>query len=70
VIIIGSFDGKGTLNVIKDSVELEGDIRYMTVETKETIEKEVKRIVRGIEEFGVTCELTYTPDYPPLLHYF
>jgi amidohydrolase len=67
VITIGSFDGKGTFNVIKDSVELEGDIRYMTVETKETIEKEVKRIVRGIEEeFGVTCELTYAPDYPPL----
>ena len=67
VITIGSFDGKGTFNVIKDSVELEGDIRYMTAETKETIEKEVKRIVRGIEEqFGVACELTYTPDYPPL----
>lgn len=67
VITIGSFDGKGTFNVIKDSVELEGDIRYMTDESKETIEKEIKRIVRGIEEeFGVKCELTYTPDYPPL----
>ena len=67
VITIGSFDGKGTFNVIKDSVELEGDIRYMTVETKEMIEREVRRIVKGLEEeFGVTCELTYTPDYPPL----
>ena len=67
VITIGSFDGKGTFNVIKDSVELEGDIRYMAVETKETIEKELKRLVKGLEqEFDVTCELTYTPDYPPL----
>ena len=67
VITIGSFDGKGTFNVIKDSVELEGDIRYMAMETKEKIEKEVKRLVKGLEEeFGVTCELTYTPDYPPL----
>ncbi len=67
VITIGSFDGKGTFNVIKDSVELEGDIRYMTMETKETIAKEIERIAKGIEEeFGVTCELTYTPDYPPL----
>ncbi|WP_419959279.1 amidohydrolase [Psychrobacillus sp. BM2] len=67
VITIGSFDGAGTFNVIKDSVELEGDIRYMTVETKETIEREVKRLVKGLEEeFDVTCELTYTPDYPPL----
>lgn len=67
VITIGSFDGKGTFNVIKDSVELEGDIRYMTVETKGIIEEEVRRIVKGIEaEFGVQCELTYTSDYPPL----
>lgn len=67
VITIGSFDGKGTFNVIKDHVELEGDIRYMTVETKEIIEKEVRRIIRGIEaEFGVQCELAYTSDYPPL----
>lgn len=67
VITIGSFDGKGSFNVIKDSVELEGDIRYMSAETKETIEKELKRLARGIEEeFGVKCELTYTPDYPPL----
>ncbi len=67
VITIGSFDGAGTFNVIKDSVELEGDIRYMTVETKATIEREVRRLVKGLEEeFDVTCELTYTPDYPPL----
>ena len=67
VITIGSFDGKGTFNVIKDAVELEGDVRYMTVETQKLIEKEVHRIVKGIEvEFGVSCELTYTADYPPL----
>lgn len=67
VITIGSFDGKGTFNVIKDSVTLEGDIRYLTDSTKEKIEFELKRLVRGIEEeFGVKCELTYTPDYPPL----
>ena len=46
VITIGSFDGKGTFNVIKDSVELEGDVRYMTVETQELIEREITRIVK------------------------
>jgi amidohydrolase len=67
VITIGSFDGKGSFNVIKDSVELEGDVRYMTVETQQLIDKEVHRIVKGIEaEFDVVCELTYTADYPPL----
>jgi amidohydrolase len=67
VVTIGSFDGKGTFNVIKDSVEIEGDVRAMTEETRETIEREIRQIAKGIEvEFNVTCELTYTPDYPPL----
>jgi amidohydrolase len=67
VITIGSFDGKGSFNVIKDSVELEGDVRYMTDENAELIDKEIHRIVSGIEaEFGVTCVLDYVPDYPPL----
>ncbi|SEQ43900.1 amidohydrolase [Virgibacillus subterraneus] len=67
VVTIGSFDGKGSFNVIKDSIELEGDIRYSNDETQAVIDKEFHRIVGGVEElFGVTCELTYTPDYPPL----
>lgn len=67
VVTIGSFDGKGSFNVIKDSVTLEGDVRYMNSDTQEKIDKEVHRIARGIEtEFGVKCELTYTSDYPPL----
>ena len=39
VVTIGSFDGKGTFNVIKDSVELEGDVRYMNEETQKIIER-------------------------------
>ena len=35
---------------LKISVELEGDIRYMTVETQQLIEKEVHRIIKGIED--------------------
>lgn len=67
VVTIGSFDGKGTFNVIKDSVELEGDIRYMSSESQKIIEEEFKRIVKGIEaEFGVECILEYKSDYPPL----
>lgn len=67
VVTIGSFDGKGTFNVIKDSVIIEGDVRGMTEETRQKIEEEIHRIAKGIEvEFGVTCELSYVPDYPPL----
>ncbi|ASK61514.1 amidohydrolase [Virgibacillus phasianinus] len=67
VVTIGSFDGKGTFNVIKDRIELEGDVRYMNDQTQQVIDKEIHRLVAGIEaEFGVECELTYTADYPPL----
>ncbi|MGY0693425.1 amidohydrolase [Virgibacillus sp. FSP13] len=67
VVTVGSFDGKGTFNVIKDSVELEGDIRYADEEIQKVIADEFQRIVRGVEEeFGVKCDLTYTADYPPL----
>ncbi|WP_026905733.1 amidohydrolase [Paucisalibacillus globulus] len=67
VVTIGSFDGKGSFNVIKDSIEIEGDIRYSDKQTQAIIDQEFHRVVKGIEElFGVTCELTYTPDYPPL----
>lgn len=67
VVTIGSFDGKGSFNVIKDSIEIEGDIRYSDDEVQKVIDDEFHRIVKGVEElFGVTCELTYTPDYPPL----
>ncbi|EAD8960332.1 amidohydrolase [Listeria monocytogenes] len=67
VITMGSFDGKGSFNVIKDAVELEGDVRYMNTENRDKMDAEIHRIVAGIEAmFGVTVELTYTNDYPPL----
>ncbi|EAG6891857.1 amidohydrolase [Listeria monocytogenes] len=67
VITIGSFDGKGSFNIIKDAVELEGDVRYMNTENRDKMDAEIHRIVAGMEAmFGVTVELTYTNDYPPL----
>lgn len=67
VVTIGSFDGKGQFNVIKDSIEIEGDVRGLTDDTKATIEREIKRLSKGLEEmYGVTCELDYNDDYPAL----
>jgi amidohydrolase len=67
VVTIGSFDGKGSFNVIKDSVQLEGDVRYMTPEVQELIGREMHRIVDGLEvQFGVKCRFSYTADYPPV----
>src|SRR5699024_919354 len=70
VVTVGSFDGKGSFNIIKDRIEIEGDVRYMNDQTASRISEEVHRIVRGLEKtFNVTCNLTYTPDYPPLYNH-
>ncbi|MBC6166306.1 amidohydrolase, partial [Listeria booriae] len=68
-ITIGSFDGKGSFNVIKDAVELEGDVRAMTEETRVLIEKEFRRILDGLAKmFGITYDLDYKNDYPVLMN--
>lgn len=66
-ITIGNFDGKGSFNVIKDSVTLEGDIRTMSEETRDMVEKQIRTLVKGLElTFGVKTKLEYKNDYPVL----
>lgn len=48
VVTIGSFAGEGSFNVIKDSVELIGDIRAMSNETRAKIGEELRTISEGI----------------------
>ena len=69
VVTIGSFDGKGQFNIIKDSVTLEGDVRCMSEESRVLIEKEVWNICQGLEKmYGCTIELDYKNDYPVLVN--
>lgn len=69
VVTIGSFDAKGQFNVIKDSVELEGDVRCMSDATRDLIEKEVARICRGMAEtYHCIIDLDYKNDYPVLIN--
>ncbi|MGX7030343.1 M20 family metallopeptidase [Vagococcus zengguangii] len=64
-VTIGSFDGKGSANVIKESVSLEGDIRLMNEDNRPIVEKQFKQILEGIAQtFGVSYELDYGNDYP------
>ncbi|MEK4860642.1 amidohydrolase [Staphylococcus sp. FSL W8-0774] len=67
VVTIGSFDGKGQFNVIKDTIEIEGDVRALTDDTKDTIQKELTHLVEGLEaSFGVKCDFEFNKDYPAL----
>ncbi len=66
-VTIGNFDGKGTFNVIKDAVTIEGGVRTMSPESRYIIETEVRAFTEGLEKsFGVTCSLDYNNDYPVL----
>ncbi|MHC5229421.1 M20 family metallopeptidase [Enterococcus sp. LJL99] len=68
-VTIGSFDGKGSANVLKDSVILEGDVRVMNEAARDIIETEFKRILAGIcSAYGATYELNYENDYPVLVN--
>lgn len=69
VVTIGSFDGKGQFNIIKDSVTLEGDVRCMSEHTRNLIENEVKSICEGFEKtFNCKIDLDYKNDYPVLMN--
>lgn len=69
VVTIGSFDGKGQFNIIKDSVTLEGDVRCMSNHARELIEKEVRAICEGLEKaYSCKIELDYKNDYPVLMN--
>ncbi|MGI6579023.1 MAG: amidohydrolase [Saccharofermentanales bacterium] len=69
VITIGSFDGKGQFNIIKDSVELIGDVRCMSDQTKQLFESEIRNICRGFEiAYSCKIDLDYKNDYPVLVN--
>ncbi|KPG70081.1 amidohydrolase [Enterococcus sp. RIT-PI-f] len=64
-VTIGSFDGKGSANVINETVELAGDVRMMDEALRPIIEQEFRRLLAGIcEAFGITYVLDYQNDYP------
>lgn len=69
VITIGSFDGKGQFNIIKDSVTLEGDVRCMSNSAREMIEREVRAMCKGLETmYSCKIDLDYKNDYPVLIN--
>ncbi len=67
VLTVGSLDGKGQFNIIKDSVTLEGDVRMFSQENSELVEREMRAICDGIETmYHVKIDLAYSNDCPAL----
>ncbi|MDF7639689.1 amidohydrolase [Lactobacillus sp. ESL0791] len=66
-ITVGSFDGLGTSNAIKEAVTLKGDIRIMDEDTRTVIHDQLERLIKGTEAmFGVKAEYEIVKDVPVL----
>ncbi|WP_211221951.1 amidohydrolase [Lacticigenium naphthae] len=70
VVTIGSFDGKGQFNIIKDSITLEGDVRTLSLKTSAQVEKHLTHLAKGLEEsFLLETSFSYENDYPVLYNH-
>ncbi|WP_125761660.1 amidohydrolase [Companilactobacillus hulinensis] len=68
-VTIGSFDGVGSFNAIKESVTLKGDVRVMKEATRQKVRQQIETIAHGIESmFGVKAEIDYDDNYPVLVN--
>lgn len=66
-VTIGSLDGVGSFNAIKDSVTLKGDVRIMKESTRIAVKEQLKQIADGIATmFTVQVSLDYDDNYPVL----
>ncbi len=67
VVTVGSFDGAGTFNIIKDKIEITGDVRAMSENTMKKIEKQINIISQGIAKtYSMDIEYNFLIDYPIL----
>ncbi|MDQ6600519.1 M20 family metallopeptidase [Bacillus salipaludis] len=60
VISIGSFEAKNASNVIADTAFLQGTVRTFKESTREFIEAEIERVIKGT---CITADCTYTYEY-------
>lgn len=69
VISVGVFRGGTRYNVIPDSVTLEGTVRTFDEETRQTVYKNLNRMVEQVAgAYGGEAVLDYNFSYPPLFN--
>lgn len=70
VLTIGKFTSGTAFNIIADEATMEGTIRYLNNDVKQTIKNELHRIVHGIcLANDVTFDIEYEDGYPPLVNH-
>lgn len=66
---VGRIHGGDAINVIPDSVEFAGTMRAFSAAVREQFEAALHRIVNGIcQSRGISAEVTYSRNYPPLIN--
>jgi amidohydrolase len=69
VVTVGKFHGGTALNVIADSAQLEGTVRYFNPDLENTISQRIKNIINGIcQSHGAQYDLDYWKLYPPTIN--
>lgn len=69
VLSFGRFIADGAVNVIPDSVYIEGTFRTMNEEWREEAHQRIRRIIEGtVEAMGGTCQLNIRKGYPALVN--
>lgn len=70
VLTIGQFEAGTAFNIIADEASMQGTIRYLKQEVKETIKEELYRTIKGIcIANDVAFDIEYEDGYPPLVNH-
>lgn len=69
VITVGKLNAGTSLNIIPDTLVMEGTVRTLSKELRDEIPKMMEAVVKGITEAnGAVYEFEYRRNYPPLVN--
>lgn len=69
VVTVGTFHSGTALNVIADTAEISGTVRYFNPELEDFIGRRIEAIISGIcQSYGANYELDYWQLYPPVIN--
>lgn len=70
VVTVGKFTAGNAFNIIADTANLIGTVRYFKQDTQKDIMNEMEQIVKGVcLANGVTYTFNYEKGYPPLINH-
>lgn len=68
-VTIGSFEGVGSFNAIKENVTLKGDVRIMKESTRKLVKSQIFQLVNGLQtSFNIKASINYDDNYPVLIN--